>query len=657
MRLLIPAFLLAGLVSAGQKQKVEIYYDVSVAYTREDLLEDYKFVSTTSKSSDFKRTYDQLSTEIEASFSTEAGTSGSASFAMDQMRDHTISSETESTRTSEDTVIFRPGRHQVYRVVTKRLNIDSDYVTATEKTYVYDYDKEDNDPCQEKTISECHQYWNNLAREYLNANLIPPGETPLAASDYATVRYSQTFEVEAYMPSWNNLGYVEVREWAWEDARNKLIQKLAAYDVGTDQLISIDAHNNGIRKDGIFSAQWNRDLPYGKHISAMRWSSKEITWSSGAWVDQYEQHAQLIRDQVPCGRVISTTGTVNMRGTQVFWTFYVPDEEGKRCQVKLAATHRIEVDYRLTGYRNISTYLKTYEMSSGFKDTATSFKTSASVSGSYSGVSASAKFALSQASQRTSKYYKDQGREQKLKKAFGHGSVQGWITIKTTVQLNGQTVTYTEDMWKESYTDDNMPTFEFCQTLANEYLRDELRVRKIGIHPTNTADRVFDDNIRATVYNSVIHENVDVPKHITSRNIGWFEDRARERNAWVVGGENIKKFLIRENIGTGQIIWIDAHNNGDRGLIMSVFYNKNFPYGDNPKYLNFMLLNHDSSWDSMYRDSNKFLSKNMVTGNRVVSVSGSVNVSGRQVLFTWYTQNHMNPESIKWAEIWGPGRV
>lgn len=655
MRLQIPAFLLVGLVSAVRQQEVQLFYKATVIYTREHYLSHSKFTSTTTRTENFKRSYDELAVEVEANFE-GFGASGAAAFAMEQVSDSTISSERESSKTSKDDVKYHPDRMQVYRIVQKELRIDMHTVNTYEKTYVYDYDVSNSDPCANQP--DCERYWREQAQHYLNANLLPPGENPVSANRFSTLGVTYTKHMEVHVNKndhdWSDsLEFFERRGSTWAEALRNMMAALNDWNVGTDQIISIDAHNNGADTGGMFSVQFNTDLPFGKPASSIRWSENSITYSTGAWSTQYSQSVELIRRKAPCGRVISTTGSINTSGSQVFWTFYVEDGENAQCSTKITASHQIEVDFRVTGYDEIETYLKTYQMSNDFRDTASSLSTEASASGGFGDISAGARFALTRATQKTTSEYKHEDKENQIKKKFGPNSYQLWRTIKNTIRLNGQTFTNVEETLARSYAEgETPPSFEWCQGKANEELRSILFDERITDASTNTYDRVFDDNQKATVYTSIIHEKLDIPRRLTDNNIGWYEDRATKNEYWTEACENIKEKLIEKNIGTGQIVWIDSHNNGEgRHPIVSVIYNKNLPYGKSSKYLNFMILNRVSSWFAMQRDSNRFLGKVLGDhGNIPISISGSINEDNRSVFVTWYTEYQKTPSEIDWIE-------
>ena len=62
-------------------------------------------------------------------------------------------------------------------------------------------------------------------------------------------------------------GFVEARGNTWNDAADKLTDKLGAQNIGLGQIIRIDAHNNGPHADAIFTCYYSTDLGWGALVT------------------------------------------------------------------------------------------------------------------------------------------------------------------------------------------------------------------------------------------------------------------------------------------------------------------------------------------------------------------------------------------------------
>lgn len=122
--------------------------------------------------------------------------------------------------------------------------------------------------------------------------------------------------------------------------------------------------------------------------------------------------------------------------------------------------------------------------------------------------------------------------------------------------------------------------------------------------------------------------------------------------------ESIKDFLIDQDIGTGQILWIDTHAIPGMSVLMSVIYNKNLPYRKSSRHLNFMILDHSEAWFDMYYESNLFLTNKLGTdGNEAICVSGSLLETDRKAFITWYTEYQNDPNAINGIRHTAPGQI
>merc|ERR1712232_878130 len=80
------------------------------------------------------------------------------------------------------------------------------------------------------------------------------------------------------------------------------------------QVLSIDAHNNGIGGDAIFVAFYSRDVPDEGELDI----GYEVQNSSVAWRKFYEKACKDAEDK----EVISMTGSCNTETKSVFYVFF-----------------------------------------------------------------------------------------------------------------------------------------------------------------------------------------------------------------------------------------------------------------------------------------------------------------------------------------------
>lgn len=136
------------------------------------------------RSTNFQREYEKLSVSVDLAVTAAEVTAG-LGFAMSQVSDVTTSTDDMKSFRQNSTIKFQPGRIQVWRVVKKTMSINNrESMTSTDRVYIYDQ------PASEFNYDR--DYWNNQAIEYLNLNLVPPGER--AYTNIFTYTYRQ-FEI------------------------------------------------------------------------------------------------------------------------------------------------------------------------------------------------------------------------------------------------------------------------------------------------------------------------------------------------------------------------------------------------------------------------------------------------------------------------------
>ena len=110
--------------------------------------------------------------------------------------------------------------------------------------------------------------------------------------------------------------WVEQRYGSWNGAADKVINALKAKGVKRDQLVSINAHNNGKREDAIFAAFYDLNEPGNGDLNL----AYEFQNASYGWDKFYQTAAQQIQG-IKANDVISLTGCCNQKGRSVFYAF------------------------------------------------------------------------------------------------------------------------------------------------------------------------------------------------------------------------------------------------------------------------------------------------------------------------------------------------
>ena len=110
--------------------------------------------------------------------------------------------------------------------------------------------------------------------------------------------------------------WMEQRYGSWNGAADKVINALKAKGVKRDQLVSINAHNNGKKEDAIFAAFYDLNEPGNGELNL----AYEFQNASYGWDKFYQIAAQQIQG-IKASDVVSLTGCCNEKGRSVFYAF------------------------------------------------------------------------------------------------------------------------------------------------------------------------------------------------------------------------------------------------------------------------------------------------------------------------------------------------
>ena len=111
--------------------------------------------------------------------------------------------------------------------------------------------------------------------------------------------------------------YVEVRSGSWNGGADLMIQRLKSSGVQQGQLIWIDAHNNGLGLEAIFSAFWD-DAIKGEGALDIAYHSQNADYS---WSTFYAKASEFVANIHP-KNLISMTASCNYDQYGVLYVFY-----------------------------------------------------------------------------------------------------------------------------------------------------------------------------------------------------------------------------------------------------------------------------------------------------------------------------------------------
>jgi len=114
--------------------------------------------------------------------------------------------------------------------------------------------------------------------------------------------------------------------------------------------------------------------------------------------------------------------------------------------------------------------------------------------------------------------------------------------------------------------------------------------------------------------------------------IRFVECRAYE---WNSCADAIISKLKEKGVKKGQLLWIDAHNNGPQNeAIMSAFWDDAVKGENSPLDISFHVKNSCDSWYEFYEDASQVLAT--LPPENVISVTASCNYGGSAVMFVFY---------------------
>ena len=107
--------------------------------------------------------------------------------------------------------------------------------------------------------------------------------------------------------------------------------------------------------------------------------------------------------------------------------------------------------------------------------------------------------------------------------------------------------------------------------------------------------------------------------------------------SWNGAANGIIRKLKEAGVQRGQVISIDAHNNGpNKAAIFSAHYCKSLP-GKGPLDIQYQCENTaDQGWDAFYQNAAKFAEQNTGDRSDLVAITASCNCKGRFVMYTFY---------------------
>ena len=107
--------------------------------------------------------------------------------------------------------------------------------------------------------------------------------------------------------------------------------------------------------------------------------------------------------------------------------------------------------------------------------------------------------------------------------------------------------------------------------------------------------------------------------------------------SWNGAANGIIRKLKEAGVQRGQVISIDAHNNGpNEAAIFSAHYCKSLP-GKGPLDIQYQCENTaDQGWVAFYQNAAKFAEQNTGDRSDLVAITASVNWHGQAVMYTFY---------------------
>jgi len=106
-------------------------------------------------------------------------------------------------------------------------------------------------------------------------------------------------------------------------------------------------------------------------------------------------------------------------------------------------------------------------------------------------------------------------------------------------------------------------------------------------------------------------------------------------HSWNGCADGIISKLQEKGVKKGQLLWIDAHNNGpDSEAIMSAFWDDAVKGEETPLSISYHVKNDHDNWYEFYENASQFLAT--LPPENVISVTTSCNYGGRAIMFVFY---------------------
>ena len=134
----------------------------------------------------------------------------------------------------------------------------------------------------------------------------------------------------------------------------------------------------------------------------------------------------------------------------------------------------------------------------------------------------------------------------------------------------------------------------------------------------------------------------------------------RNDKTWDGAADDIIEKLRELGVQQGQIISIDAHNNGyGEAAIMSAMWDDTVE-GKGPLNIGYYVQNKNTAWEKLYANATSYVST--VRSENLISITGSCNEDDRAVLYVFYYHSSNGPvQKIQYCEArdftWMPENV
>eukprot|EP00927_Polykrikos_kofoidii_P035840 TRINITY_DN30351_c0_g1_i1.p1 TRINITY_DN30351_c0_g1~~TRINITY_DN30351_c0_g1_i1.p1 ORF type:complete len:1244 (-),score=164.86 TRINITY_DN30351_c0_g1_i1:251-3424(-) len=364
-----------------------------------------------------------------------------------------------------------------------------------------------------------------------------------------------------------SLQWVECRGGAWNPTADAIIEKLRAAGVRRGQVLGIDAHNNGENEKAIFSAYYDLALPDLGELSL----KYEAQNSSASWAAIYEGAS----GQAQGKDVISMTGSINTSQRLIFYVFYY---EGKPPPgSKRPCLDQVDIIESSGGSWNEAARGIIAKLSEVGVEKGQVISIDAHNSGANAAARFSAHYSL------------------KLRGA-------GPLRLNFNAQI-------THASWPQQY-----------NTAAWLMARSPLKGQDIVGSATsscNSSGRSVTYTFMEKAPSVGLLENVEV-----------VECRA---GSWNAAADAIIKKLELAGVQRGQVLQIDAHNNGpDDYAIFSAHYSLHLA-GRGELGIKYSCTNSAEEWSMHYEKASE-----ACEFKSVISITGSCNAGGRNVYYAFY---------------------